>query len=144
MQDRALIALPLLLSLVLPASAQGETERYRLEKAEDGFVRMDTATGAISTCREQAGQFVCRMAVDEREAATHEAERLQTRIEALEERVGKLENSLATRLDSTLPTEEEFDKTMSYVERFFRSFMGIVKDMEKRDTHEPQPAPNRT
>jgi hypothetical protein len=30
-----------------------------------------------------------------------------------------------------LPSEEDFNKTMSYMERFLRGFMGIVKDMDK-------------
>ncbi|MET3791962.1 hypothetical protein [Aquamicrobium terrae] len=144
MRDRILIALPLLALLAIPASAQGEAERYRMEKTDDGFVRMDTTTGAMSTCREQSGQLVCRMAADERNVVQDEMERLQSQVKALEDRVAKLENSLAARLESTLPTEEEFNKTMSYVERFFRSFMGIVKDMENQDTAGPKPAPDRT
>ena len=60
-------------------------------------------------------------------------------MKALEERVAKLENSLSARLESKLPSEEDFDKTMSYMERFLRGFMGIVKDMDKdnRDGAEP-------
>lgn len=144
MRDRILIALPLLALLAIPALAQGEAERYRMERTDDGFVRMDTATGAMSTCREQSGQLVCRMAADERSTVQDETDRLQARIEALEERVTKLENSLAARLESSLPTEEEFNKTMGYMERFFRSFMGIVKDLEKESTPETRPSPDRT
>ena len=58
MRGRTLIALPLLALLCAPALAEGDAERYRLEKTGDGYVRMDTATGAMSTCREQSGQLV--------------------------------------------------------------------------------------
>ena len=37
----------------------------------------------------------------------------------------------AARSEALLPTEEDFEKTMGYMERFFRRFMGIVKDFEK-------------
>lgn len=144
MRGRVLIALPLFAMLCIPALAEGGAERYRLEKTADGYVRMDTVTGAMSTCREQSGQLVCRMAADERTVVQDDMERLQDQVKALEERVAKLENSLAARLESNLPTEEEFNKTMGYVERFFRSFMGIVKDMEKQETAPVEPGPDRT
>ena len=42
-----------------------------------------------------------------------------------------LENSLAAKFERSLPTEEEFEKTMSYMERFFRGFIGIVKELDE-------------
>jgi flagellar motility protein MotE (MotC chaperone) len=125
---------------LLPAVAHAEdVERYRLERTESGFVRMDTQTGAMSTCEEKGGQLVCRMAADERAAFQDEIDRLQDQVKGLDERVAKLENSLSARLESSLPSEEDFNKTMSYMERFLRSFMGIVKDMNKEDA-----APQKT
>ncbi|TDR37550.1 hypothetical protein [Aquamicrobium defluvii] len=149
MRGRALIALPLLTLPLLTlmaalASAADDAERYRLEKTEDGYVRMDTATGAMSACREQSGRLVCRMAADERTVVQDEMDRLQDQVRSLEERVARLENSLTAKLESSLPTEEEFNRTMGYMERFFRSFMGIVKDLEKQDSPEAKPAPDRT
>lgn len=119
------------LSLAGSASAQ-ETERYRLEKTADGYVRMDTQTGATSICRERDGQLFCQRATEQRVEAD-EVERLAATVKALEERVAKLENSLAQRLESSLPTEEEFEKTMGYMERFFRGFIGIVREIERED-----------
>lgn len=138
------LVVPALLVCMTATSAGAEdTARYRLEKTADGYVRMDTQTGAMSKCAEQEGQLVCRMAADERTAFQDEIDRLQTSLKALDERVVKLENSLAARLESQLPSEEEFNQTMSYMERFFRSFLGIVKDMEK-DEAAPAPSPNKT
>lgn len=130
-------------ALALPlaaAAAQAENaERYRLEKTETGFVRMDTQTGAMSTCTEKGGQLICRMAADERTAFQDEIDRLQDRVKGLDERVAKLENSLSQRLESSLPSEEDFDRTMSYMERFFRRFMDIVRDLDR-----PEPTPQKT
>jgi flagellar motility protein MotE (MotC chaperone) len=120
-----------LVSLVAASAFSGETDRYRLEKSANGYVRMDTQTGAMSICEERSGQLVCKMAADERVAFQDEVDRLQTSVKALDERVAKLENSLSARLESTLPSEEDFNKTMSYMERFLRGFMDIVKDMNK-------------
>lgn len=135
---------PALLAGLMATSAHAEdSARFRLEKTADGYVRMDTQTGAMSKCSEQGGQLVCRMAADERSAFQDEADRLQSSIRALDERVGKLENSLSARLESKLPSEEEFNQTMSYMERFFRGFIGIVKDLDKEQS-DTGPVPNRT
>ena len=134
-----------LCSLVAASAHSEETDRYRLEKSADGYVRMDTATGAMSICQEHSGQFVCKMAADERTAYQDEIDRLQTSVKALDERVARLENSLSSRLESKLPSEEDFNKTMGYMERFLRSFMDIVKDMDKQDGGDgAKPTPQKT
>lgn len=130
-----------LVSLVAVSAFSQETDRYRLEKSPNGYVRMDTQTGAMSICEERSGQLVCKMAADERAAFQDEVDRLQSSVKALDERVVKLENSLSARFESTLPSEEDFNKTMSYMERFLRGFMGIVKDMEE-DSGEDGARPN--
>ncbi|HEY6633596.1 MAG TPA: hypothetical protein VIZ90_19245 [Rhizobiaceae bacterium] len=147
------LTLPLLLVPLLGASAD-EPDRYRLEKSPNGYVRMDTQTGQMSICEEKWGELVCRMAADERTAVEDEIERLQTElqalndrltaVEALEDRVAKLENSLASRIEKSLPSEEDFNKTMGYMERFFRSFMGIVRDFENENSKPVEPGTNKT
>ncbi|MDQ2704109.1 MAG: hypothetical protein M3Y43_02990 [Pseudomonadota bacterium] len=143
----------LLLSLLAGASA-AEPDRYRLEKTPNGYVRMDTRTGEMSICQEKWGELVCRMAADERTAVQNEIERLQTElkalddqlatVKALEDRVAKLENSMTARIEQSLPTEEDFNRTMSYMERFFRSFMNIVKDFEGENSTPAEPGTDRT
>jgi flagellar motility protein MotE (MotC chaperone) len=139
MQITKLIVAAALAPLLAGAAHAEDAQRYRLEKTDSGFVRMDTQTGAMSTCQEKDGQLVCRLAADERTAFQDEIDRLQGQMKGLDERVAKLENSLSQRLESSLPTEEDFNKTMNYMERFLRGFMGIVKDMEK-----DEPAPQKT
>ncbi|PBC01524.1 hypothetical protein [Mesorhizobium sp. WSM3860] len=134
-----------LCSLVAASAYSEETDRYRLEKSANGYVRMDTQTGAMSVCEERSGQLVCKMAADERSAFQDEIDRLQSTVKALDERVAKLENSLSARLESQLPSEEDFNKTMSYMERFFRSFMDIVKDIDRQEGDGgSKPSPQKT
>ncbi|MEW6633493.1 MAG: hypothetical protein AB1440_21710 [Pseudomonadota bacterium] len=122
-----------LFSLVAASAHSEETDRYRLEKSADGYVRMDTQTGAMSICEEHSGQLVCKMAADERAAYQDEIDRLQTSVKALDERVTKLENSPSARLESNLPSQEDFNKTLGYMQQFFRTFKDIVKDMDKEE-----------
>ncbi|PSJ54897.1 hypothetical protein [Kumtagia ephedrae] len=142
-----LYAIPaaLLLAALASTAALAQDGRYVLEKSGDGFVRMDRETGEMSTCAQEGAALVCKLAADERVAYQDEIDRLQDDLAALGTRVEKLENSLAARIESTLPTEEEFGKTLGYMERFLRSFMGIVKDMEEDKPAENGPAvPQRT
>ena len=122
-----------LFSLVAASAFSEETDRYRLEKSANGYVRMDTQTGAMSICEERSGQLVCKMAADERAAYQDEIDRLDNSVKALDARVAKLENSLSSRLESQLPSQEDFNKTMGYMQQFFRTFKDIVKDMDKED-----------
>lgn len=135
--------------LLLAGSAGAQdSERYRLEKTPEGYVRMDTRTGELWMCRERRDELVCRRAADALEedgpAAT---DALRARITALEARVETLERALGEERSSGLPSEEEFEQTMGLMERFFRRFMDIVEGLEK---DEPQPQdsapvdPNRT
>ena len=140
----AVLAVSPVLSAVAAQAAEAGADRYRLEKSAEGYVRMDTLTGAMSLCEEKSGQLVCRMAADERAALQDEIGRVQGSVEALEERVARLEKAPPARLDSTLPSEEEFDKTMGYMERFFRTFLNIVKDFSREDGDAAKPAPDRT
>lgn len=121
-------SLPVIVAATLLAgSAHAEGEgRYRMEKTEGGFVRLDTTTGEVSLCREQDGQIVCRMAADERAAFEKEFDLLTKRVEALEK-------GGATALSDAkpaLPTDEEIDRTMSIMEKMMQRFMGIVKNLE--------------
>jgi hypothetical protein len=130
---RRVLASSLILTLLaMPALAQ-DMARYSLEKTDDGYVRMDRESGEMSVCKETEGQLVCRLAADETSNAA-----LARRLEALERKVEALEGNSAKSLN-VLPSEEEFDKTLSMMERFFRRFMGVVKDLESEEA-----APQKT
>jgi hypothetical protein len=128
-------------TVIAGAALAAEAERYRLEKSETGYVRMDMQSGEMSICEERSGQLVCRAAADERSAFQTEVERLENKVRTLEGRVERLENSLAARLEDSLPSEEDFEKTMSYMERFFRGFLGIVREFEEERPGQDPAAP---
>jgi flagellar motility protein MotE (MotC chaperone) len=108
-----------------------EAGRYTLEKSATGYVRMDTQTGEMSVCEERGGQLVCKLAADERAAFQDELDRLQSKVTGLEERLAAVENNPVLNPQNLLPSEEEFQRSLGYMERFFRRFLDIVKDMDK-------------
>ncbi|WP_295808822.1 hypothetical protein [uncultured Nitratireductor sp.] len=133
----------IILSMTVNVTAQ-EAERFQLERTEQGYVRMDTETGAMSICHERSDQLVCAPAADERTAYEEDIAALQDKVEALESRIDALE-STSSETASELPSDEEFEQTLGLMERFFRRFMGIVRDFEEEKTNSPEePAPDRT
>ena len=77
-------------------------------------------------------QSLSKAAADERPAAAAEIDRLSRRVEALEKRIAGLETG---KPQNALPTDEEFERTMGFMERFFRRFMGMMQDFQ----HEQKP-----
>lgn len=125
---------------LVPAQAQ-DTARYRIEKTDDGYVRMDTDTGAMSICKERGEQLVCNLAADARAAYDEDVAALRKRVDALEHRLAALEKSAEPRVSSALPSNEEIDKTLGIMERFFRRFMDMAKDLDKDEGAKPDAAP---
>lgn len=137
----AAAALVSLCAITLPLDQATAQERFRLERTENGYVRMDTETGAISLCRESADELVCQVAAEERQAYETEIKELRDKVAALEERVQALEGG-EPRVGESL--EREFEQTMTLMERFFRRFMeivqGIEQDRERQQNQETAPA----
>ncbi len=110
--------------------AVADNGRFSLEKVEGGYVRLNTVTGEVSFCQEKDGQFVCRISPSERMAYENEIAELHERLDQIEERMALLEGKSFEKRNA-LPSDEEFEKTMGYMEKFFRRFMGIVKDLDE-------------
>jgi hypothetical protein len=124
------VLVPLTAWMLFPTAALSQdTVRYSLEKTADGYVRMDKSTGEMSICKEMDGQLICRVAADERSAYDDSVAGLTRRVEALEQKLAAM-NGASTTPQNVLPSEEEFDKTLSMMERFMRRFMGVVKEFE--------------
>lgn len=136
------LALFLLLSIgAVPAALAQDMQRYELQKTENGYVRLDTESGAMSVCSERDGQLVCRMAADDRLALEDETERLRGELQALEARVAALEKRQSVL---PLPTDGDIDRTLGVMERLLRGFVGIAKDLDRETGEGGGFVPNRT
>lgn len=101
-----------------PAAENG---RYSMTPTSDGFLRLDTRTGAVSLCKVENGAARCRTAAEERTALESEIDRLARENEALR----KKQDSAG------LPTRKDFDRAMDYAEEFMRRMMRIMRDDPK-------------
>ena len=138
----AILVSTLALNGIAAVASAEEADRYRLEKTDTGYIRMDTATGEMSICEERSGQLVCKLAADERAAFQSDIDRLQAKLDDVEGRVAKLE-ARPSIPETLLPSDEQVDKGIDLMEKFFRSFMGIVKELDK-DVAKPDADPQRT
>jgi hypothetical protein len=121
----------------LAFAQEAEGQRFQLERTENGLVRLDRQSGAISSCREENGALSCRMAADERAAYEQELELLEKRVTALEER---LKEGAPSR---DFPGEAEIEQGLSVMERFMRRFMAIIEEFTN-EREQQEPAPSRT
>jgi hypothetical protein len=98
-----------------------EGDRFTLQPTEGGFLRLNKETGAVSFCTAKEGVASCRLGADERAA-------LEAEIERLRAENARLKTARLAPPPSTLPSEQEFERAMSFTERFVRRIMRLFKE----------------
>jgi hypothetical protein len=95
----------------------GENGRYALSPIPDGVIRLDTRTGAVSTCNNAGAGWACYSVPDERKALDEEIGRLQADNEKSRAELEKLRAELAARAptaegktDEALPKSDSLKK----------------------------------
>jgi hypothetical protein len=123
-------SMPLVAALcMLPLTAVADDApagRYQISQALDGYVRLDTVTGAMLYCRTFDPTLRCEeVGVDTAEKGATEAE-----MDDLRNRIGTLERQVAIleRDQIRLPSEKELDRTLDAMESWMRRFMDMTRD----------------
>lgn len=129
----ALFALAIILGVAThSASAQETSSRYVLKSIEEGFIRLDTKTGAISTCRGERGNMICRTTADDRAVLQEEIERLQKENDALRAKLTKAAADKKTGKNTLgLPNKDDIDRVMTYFEGWMKRFFKFTETMKK-------------
>jgi hypothetical protein len=144
--NRIRIAAPALLALAmtLPAAAQVREApgRYTMQPVDGGFLRLDTQTGAVAMCRPGAGGSVTCQASESDQVVPGEAARLRAEnielkaeVKRLEEIAG-LSGRTGPQINSQppeklqLPTEQDVDQALDYVERMYKKFRDRLRNLE--------------
>lgn len=157
MRTIAIAALAALLCSGLAASAQRAPDaagRFTIAPQDDGFLRLDTRSGAVSHCRKDpAGAWTCvpfneadgvrsdAIAALEARIAALSAELDALRAELEEIKVGAAPGPDAPKRvrpppeteKSTLPDEAELERALSFMEIVMRRFLTLVEDMKRQD-----------
>jgi hypothetical protein len=80
-----------------------ENGRYALSPVADGVIRLDTRTGAVSTCNNSGAGWACYAVPDERAALDAEIGRLQAENEKLKAELAAREPTVTGKIDEPLP-----------------------------------------
>lgn len=149
------IAVASLASLLTIGSACAQTlpdienGRYSLSPVADGVVRLDTRTGAVTTCSDKGNGWSCTIVPDERAAYDAEIGRLLRDNAALKAELAQRDSSGKTdealpkqdslkpkadgerKLEIPLPSDKDIDKVMSLVENAWRRLIDIATRLQR-------------
>jgi hypothetical protein len=134
---------------------EAENGRYTLSPVADGIIRLDTRTGAVSTCNNSGAGWACYAVPDERAALDAEIgrlladnEKLKAQLAAREPAVtGKIDEPLPKadslkpaepkvadgerKIEIPLPSDRDMDRAMSFIEHAWRRLVDIANRMQK-------------
>ena len=133
----------------------GENGRYALSPVADGVIRLDTRTGAVSTCSNVSAGWACYAVPDERAALDAEIGRLQAENEKLKAELAAREPTVSGKIDEPLPktdslkkaepkaaegerkleiplpSDRDMDRVMSFIEQAWRRLVEMANRMQK-------------
>jgi hypothetical protein len=139
-------------SAIADSAPDTENGRYTLSQKGDGFVRLDTRTGVVSTCSNNGNGWACYAVPDERKAMDDEIGRLQTENERLKAQLaarddassGKTDEALPKsdrqplpkaegerKIEIPLPSDADVDRAMSFLERAWRRLVDMASRMQR-------------
>ena len=132
-----------------------ENGRYALSPVADGVIRLDTRTGAVSTCTNTGTGWACYAVPDERAALDAEIGRLQADNEKLKAQLAAREPTVTGKIDEPLPksdslkkpepkvaegerkieiplpSDRDMDRVMSFLEQAWRRLVEMANRMQK-------------
>lgn len=115
--------------VTIPGGDATQNGRFSMSPTADGFLRLDTRSGAVSHCRMVDGNVQCRSGADERAALDAEIERLSKDNAELRRKLAAATDQAPTaRLRNALPTDEEVNKAVGFMEQFMRRMMRVMRD----------------
>ena len=132
-----------------------ENGRYALSPVADGVLRLDTRTGAVSTCNNNGTGWACYAVPDERAALDAEIGRLQADNEKLKAQLAEREPTVTGKIDEPmpktdslkkaepkvadgerkieipLPSDRDMDRVMAFLEQAWRRLVEMANRMQK-------------
>jgi len=137
-------------------AAEEAVGRYQMKPTDDGFIRLDTQTGAVSLCSRSAGDWACRGLPDDQKALHDKIARLEEQNRSLEDENRRLEDVMGLNPGQpesgalngsvpqpgnkfALPNEKDVDKAFDYFEGLLKKFRERLKKLEEPKKNESVP-----
>jgi hypothetical protein len=138
--------MPLHAEEAAPDSAGG---RYIFSKLDEGYLRLDTQSGAVAQCRPHGVGWACEAAPEDRAVLENEIVRLRSENAALKKELlarglplppGAMPESptaqhgapQASLPELRLPNDADIDRMMAFVGRVWQRFVETVQRAEKQ------------
>jgi hypothetical protein len=120
-----------------------EGGRYVFSKQADGFLRLDTQSGAVSLCSEQPVGWACQTAPEDRAVLESEIARLQIENATLKKVLlahglslppGAAPEPPVAQNDSTLrlPSDADIDRALAFVGHVWQRFIDALARAQKQ------------
>lgn len=149
----ALTAMALGLASAVAVAGPGDG-RFTMSQVDDGFVRLDKQTGAMALCTKKDADWSCVPMADQQRDLREDLDRLKAENEELKKEIRRLEDTFVTgKLNERpgtnndgppggmpefkLPSEEDVDQAVDYLERMIRKFRDRFEDFgDKTDPNQ--------
>jgi hypothetical protein len=125
------------------AAPDNEGGRYVFSKQANGYLRLDTQSGAVALCGEQPVGWTCQAAPEDRAVFEREIARLQNENAALKRTLlahglslpsGVAPDAATTQNDSTLrlPSDADIDRAIAFVGQVWQRFIDAIARAQKQ------------
>jgi len=125
------------------AAPDTEGGRYVFSKQADGFIRLDTQSGAVALCSEQPVGWACQAAPEDRSVFEREISRLRNENAALKRTLlahdlplppGVAPDNATAQSDSTLrlPSDADIDRAIAFVGHVWQRLMDAIARAQKQ------------
>src|SRR5262249_41540515 len=134
-----LLVLALVLSAAASPSFAGEKPgRFTIAPAGDGFLRLDTATGGVSICRQKLDTWACESVADDSLALKREVDRLTRENQDLKDKLAKSEARQAEAEPLPGNPSAQFpnlalDEMADFINKMIRRLQDLVQDLKQQD-----------
>jgi len=127
------IALLFATVVVLAGTAAGDElkpgNRFAVQPSDDGFIRLDTQTGAVSHCGRHAGVWFCEKLVEDPTALEKRIDELTARVDALSKSV----DALAAHSAAASSPPAQVIETSNFTTKLIRRFYALIRRMKGTD-----------
>lgn len=130
--------------------AAAEPGRYSMLPSDGGFIRLDTLTGAMSTCTKSGADWACADMAETAEASRKRLSELEAENKSLKDEIKRMEETIglgtspgqpgdALPKNFTMPDEKDVDQAFDYLEKMVKKFRERMKRLEKEQEGDGTP-----
>lgn len=123
------------------APADGDDNHFSYNRVDDGFLRLDTRTGAVSLCNHQPAGWSCAVVPDDRTILDHEISRLHAENVALKKAlldrgltlpVGvSADRAAQSGEQATAAGDENVGRVKAFVGRVWRHLVALIMNLQR-------------